>query len=169
MPKRSLHKLIPELIPSDLWGRSAYKMLGAKPAWRKKIRPDAVKRADGKCEICGVKAKRLICHDKWSYNDNTATASLVGFEVHCGDCDLVTHFKRAMMVMDKEEVLRSVLFQLCKVNACQEVDAAKIITDADALWSKRNRKKWSLRIAPALVKIYPELKELPNFNPVPTN
>jgi hypothetical protein len=140
-------------------------MLAGRAGWTKRIRPDAIANAENSCELCGVKGGRLICHDKWSYNDKKTTANLVGFEIHCGDCDLVTHFKRMMQVADPETVLKTAIMHLCNVNGCKVPDAVAILTDADQLWAKRNKKKWKVAVAPALLKTYPELEGLANFKP----
>lgn len=167
MPKSKADtlKLIPELVPSNLWGRSASKMLKDKAAWKKKIRPDAIEKAGNHCEICGAVDNGLICHDKWSYDDESLTATLVAFEIHCKACDLVCHFKRMMQVADKEAVLLAAVKQLCAVNKCGEKVAVAILLTADETWTKRNQNKWSVAVHATLLKKYPELEGLPSFVP----
>ncbi len=142
-------------------------MLGDKAVWKKKIRPEALAKADGRCEMCGAEGGRLICHDKWSYDDKKAVAMLIGFEMHCSDCDLVTHFKRMMQVADAETVIKAAIMHLCKVNGCKVPVAFAILTEADEVWATRNKRKWKLTVAPAVLKTYPELKGLTTFKPAP--
>lgn len=159
-------KLTPELVPSDLWGRSASKMLKGRVAWTKRIRPDAIEKAGRCCEICESADGTLICHDKWDYDDRTLTATLIAFEIHCKACDLVCHFKRMMQVAEPDAVLLSAVHQLCKVNGCQEQEAISILHDADRVWTQRNQERWTVAVAAPLLKKYPELEFLPAFVPV---
>ena len=150
------------MVPSDLWGRSAYRMLGGKAAWRKQIRPDALAKAKDQCETCGESSGSLICHDKWVYDDKKAIATLSGFEIHCRGCDSVTHIGRMVAIgADPTPIFE----HLCRVNKCKFQEAVTTIDDAAVLWEKRDKKKWKIVVAPALLKKYPELAALPNFKP----
>lgn len=166
-PNKKTFVLIPELVPAPLWGRSAYRMLGQRVIWKKKIRPDALTAANNRCCICGAADGRLICHDKWQYDDKNATATLAGFEIHCGMCDTVTHLGRAMQGDDPREVFLAALAHLCAVNHCPPNAAQGILADALAVWEQRNKKKWTIEVAAPLVKRYPELAALPEFVPPP--
>jgi len=165
MSKQMPYRLFPELVPSDLWGRSAYKMLRGRVAWTKKIRPDALAKAEDRCEVCGSGNGRLICHDKWRYDDEKSTATLSGFEIHCDNCDLVTHLGRMMQLADPQSVVLAAVMHLCTVNKCKTLIATGILTNAHALWEKRNKKRWKVAVAPGLLKTYPELEGLPKFKP----
>jgi hypothetical protein len=157
---------MPEILPSDLWGRSAYRMLGNRAPWTKKIRPDALAKAKNRCELCGAKEERLICHDKWTYDDTNAIATLSGFEIHCGNCDLVTHLGRMVQVSnDPESIVLAAVIHLNNVNGCKTLASTSIIKEAYSLWEKRNKKKWKVCVAPELVSSYPELEVLPKFIP----
>jgi len=157
--------LIPELIPAPLWGRSAFRMLGRRVTWEKKIRPDALNQANNSCSLCGSSEGRLICHDKWQYDDKNAIATLVGFEIHCAACDAVTHVGRSMQTGPAKEVLLAVLNQLCRVNQCVPKVAEGILAAALEQWGKRNKKNWTIRVAAPLINQYPELAGLPEFVP----
>jgi hypothetical protein len=162
-------RLIPELIPQPLQGRSAYRMFGQRAIWTKQIRPDALAQANYSCELCGAKEEKLICHDKWQYNDENATATLVRFEIHCPRCDAVTHFGHAVNHRggDREAVLLEVLTHLCKVNQCSGNAAKSLLVNALEKWSIRNKKQWEIIVATSLLTRYPELAKLPTFNPPP--
>ena len=167
MSRRKPYRLAPELVPSDLWGRSAYRMLGGRAAWTKKIRPNALAKAGNSCEICSSKGGRLICHDKWRYDDKKATATLIGFEIHCGNCDSVTHFGRMFKVGGVSgEVFLSLFIHLCNVNGCKTRAALDILKEAHDLWEKRDKSKWKIIVVPDLLKLYPELEPLPRFKPL---
>src|SRR5712691_9288507 len=100
--KTEAPKLQPQLVPSPLWGINAHKLLGRGSAW-KRIRSDALEASGHRCEICGetpspIYGDPLICLELWRYDDNRATATLIGFEIHCSACDKATHMGRAMEV-----------------------------------------------------------------------
>ena len=162
-PRTKQYCLIPEMVPRDLWGRSAYRMLGGRTVWKNRIRPDALVQSKGRCGVCTAKAERLICHDKWLYDDKKAIATLVGFEMHCDLCDMVTHIGRAMQVQDQRIVVMAAVGHLSKVNKCDEVVALDILSTARDLWEKRSRKAWKISVNPKLLENYPELKGLPEY------
>jgi hypothetical protein len=160
--------LLPELVPGPLWGRSAHKMLGNRAIWKKQIRGDALTRASNRCSFCKSDEGRLICHDKWQYNDKQSIATLIGFEIHCSACDSVTHVGRAFMGAsneEREEVLRFVILHLAQVNKCKPEMAQKILMAAMDQWIKRSNMKWTIEVAATLVEQYPELVALPEFVP----
>jgi len=165
MKKLASYRLIPELVPEPLWGKSAYKMLGGRAAWKKRIRPDALTKSDNRCGICESAEERLICHDKWQYDDKAATATLIDFEIHCSACDSVTHFGRLAAGIGLEEALQIVVPHLCKINQCTADKAVQIMLDAGTIFNKHSQKKWKVMVAAALVKMYPELADLPSFTP----
>ena len=164
MPKQQPNRLIPELIPKDLWGRSAFQMLGRRTVRTKRIRPEAIARAGNRCEICEERSERLVCHDKWSFDGKKSVATLICFEVHCSDCDLVTHFGRSMQYGDQNAVYQAAIAQLCKINNCSPAASHKILEEAIEVWIERSKKKWSVRVRPELLEVYPELEGLPTFN-----
>jgi hypothetical protein len=157
--------LVPELVPGPLWGRSAFQMLGRRATWTKQIRPDALEQAGNRCTFCGASEGRMICHDKWQYDDKQAIATLVGFEIHCVKCDAVTHVGRAMQTGPRREILLAVLNHLCEVNKCPPKAAEGILSSALDQWTKRNKKKWTVKVAASLIERYPVLAALPDFVP----
>jgi hypothetical protein len=64
-----------------------------------------------------------------------------------------------------DEMAMSLIDHLCRVNECERRDAFNTFREANELWEKRSKKKWKLVVAPALLKKYPELKELPAYKP----
>lgn len=160
---QTLIRLRPKLIPSPLWGVSAYRLLGRNKHW-KLIRADVLEAAGDKCEICGrekrpVRQVYLICHELWDYNDKKRTATLIGFEIHCSLCDLVTHMGRARSVGKGEAALK----QMCKVNGISRDAALELYNKAINVWEKRRARKWKVRVSLALLKRYPALAVLNNY------
>jgi hypothetical protein len=151
---------VPELVPAPLFGRSAYRMLEKRKAW-KIIRQDALGKAGQCCEACGTTQGQLSCHEKWDYDDTEATATLVGFEISCQLCHMISHAGRSISHGFKSELIA----HLCKMNECTEAEALGIIDAAMAQWRERSKRKWTIRISPAMRKLYPDLGRLPNFVP----
>ncbi len=157
--------LAPELVPVPLWGRSAYRMLGSRGIWKKKIRPDALAHANNRCSLCGSNGDRLICHDKWQYDDSRAIATLIGFEIHCANCDAVTHAGNAYRLGPQDEIMGLILSHLSTVNQCSVEEAVKLLSSALSRWEQRSKKNWTVKVDAVLVKKYPELAGLPDFVP----
>jgi hypothetical protein len=155
MPRNTKLRLTPELVPKPLWGISAYRILGRGVVW-KAIRGDILEDARHRCSICGCKEGQLTCHEKWLYNDKRATATLIGFEIHCVDCDAVAHSGRAMAHGFGDVVVK----QLCKVNGCTQRQAERMIAAAMLLWQERSRKQWGIEVTAPLLKAYPQLEQL---------
>ena len=152
-----MQKLVPELVPEPLWGVSAYRALGKSAPW-KAIRKDTLERVSDRCEFCDSDAG-LECHDKWTYDDKTCVATLIGFEIRCKLCHLATHIGRAMQL----GLLQDAVAQLCKVNRCTVSDVEGMIDAEMPLWKKRSRKKWTVVVAPTLLKRYPRLQAVPHM------
>jgi hypothetical protein len=153
------YKLVPELVPRPLWGISAPRALKKSAAW-KAIRKDTLSEVGEKCQFCDAEA-RLECHDKWEYDDKKCVATLVGFEIRCKACHFVTHIGRAIQL----GLLHEAAAHLRKVNGCTEKDVERMVGAAMSLWKKRNQKKWTIVVAPALLKQYPRLHEVPLMTP----
>lgn len=103
----------------------------------------------------------MTCHEKWCYDDKLHTATLVGFEIHCSNCDLATHSGRAFNLGYGDIVIS----QLCAVNRWKPEEAVNALKDAMKIWEKRSKRKWKIKVAAVLVSRYPELKALPKFDP----
>ena len=162
--------LLPEMVPSPLWDRSAHKMLGNRVVWKKQIRGDALARANNCCDLCGSNEGRLSCHEKWQYDDNQGVATLVSFEIHCGMCDAATHPGVSLKVANSpEEAFLSIVEHLRKVNRCTAREAAAILSNSMSQWKKRSAQKWTVRVAGPLVQQYPDLRGLPDFIPPPAS
>jgi hypothetical protein len=149
-------KLSPQLVPKPLWGISTANKLKL-DAWQQ-IRLDAIRRAGSCCEICRESPStpagpRLLCHEVWEYNDKVGTATLVPIEVHCAECDLVTHMGRAKA----RGFLHAAIERLCFVNEQSKPEAMQVFRKAMNVWRTRNKRKWQITISSDLVARYPQL------------
>lgn len=81
-----------ELVPGPLWRQNLRTIL-RDSEWQR-LRRWALDRAGNACEACGHHVeggKNLVCHEQWSYDEQAGTQTLTGVEIHCRDCDAVTH------------------------------------------------------------------------------
>jgi hypothetical protein len=168
--------LLPEPLPFALHGHSVYQMLigrggrgirpkGSSVVWQT-IRAEALYRACWRCAACKIiQLKGLHCHEKWEYDEVTATVSLVGFEIHCAACHSVIHIGRISMLGDS--IYEEVLAHFRKVNGgLTKKRANQLIDDAWQVWAEREGIKWKIAVAPELLCRYPQLERLPEFEPV---
>ena len=158
--KTKTQRIVPELIPAALAGRSAYRMLKGKVAW-KKIRTAALEEAKHRCVHCRQRGKILFCHEKWRFDHRRATVKLFGFEMACGRCNSVLQAGQAMLAGYENEVIE----HLCRINQCDEMNALDILSKAFQKWDVRNEVNWKIEVSQALLKQYPELAALPSYKP----
>lgn len=162
-PKKGM-PLVPELVPRPLWGRSVFRMLRRNAKW-KQIRFDALAASKNRCSICESKNRTMSCHEQWKYDDDSSTAILLGFEIHCSNCDAATHFGNAVNRGPSGEILPAILKHICTVNQCAMREAQSILVSAFEQWKQRSKKPWNLMVDGAILERYPELAALPEFIP----
>ena len=117
-------KLNFEIVPTGAWNNNLRSVL-SKKAWDF-IRKDAYARANHKCSICGAPAKRLEAHEKWSYNPETATQTLVDVIAVCHNCHQVIHVSRTQLLGYEDEAIK----HFKKVNGCDYQGYIKALGDA---------------------------------------
>lgn len=144
----------PELVPSPLWGKSGSNLL-SRQAWGA-VRQSELEKAHHCCAVCSNSGPHLICHEQWLYDDDRKTATLNGFEIHCRNCDLVTHWGRAK----KHGMEAEAIAQFCSVNQAMPDQAKRAYRQAFALWQQRSKVSWSLRVAESVLQQYPQLSAL---------
>jgi hypothetical protein len=152
-------RLIPHLVPKPLWGKSAAQLFKGKgrAVW-KRIRTEALQVALNACQVCSDATPESVlnCHELWEYDDEHATATLVGLRIQCRNCDCAVHMGRA----EKQGFLDVAIAQLCKVNGIGEPEAMTLYRRAKGVWSQRNKKQWRIVVAKPLLERYPELAVL---------
>lgn len=135
-------KLIPELVPAPLWGKSlanlARKSIKYNRLWRA-IQRKELMRSGGRCEYCGSTIG-LSVHEVWDYDDIKCVQKLIGFKVSCKHCSLVNHFGFASV-----NELDDVAFEhFMQINSLSRKEAEKLISEAFKIWQKRSSyKNWS--------------------------
>ncbi len=163
--KRKKIRLKPELVPRSLWGKSVYQKLRAEGRRRdwERIRKDVLKRAKGKCQICGhFQEKGMICHEKWRYGKKDLVATLTGFKIVCPMCNNSLHFGRTIAVIwEKDpEILRQVIQHVARVNDISEQEAQDVLDKGFFDWMEIADGNWRINIDPRLTSRFPELEGL---------
>ena len=125
-------KLTIELLPKGAWGNDLSIILPKKD-WDI-LREFALKRADGKCEVCGYKGNDLDVHEEWEFDIKNKTQTLKDIIAICSKCHSVKHFRNSKRLGFEEEAKKHFM----KVNNCSELDFAFCLTQAEILFNERN-------------------------------
>ena len=132
-------KLNFELVPDGCWYSNLRTIL-SKKEWDF-IRKDAKERAGGRCMICGRKTDRLEAHERWSYDEKTATQKLEDVVAVCHDCHSVLHFGRTSLVGNVERAENHYM----KVNGCSYAEFKKALGLANEYHESLNKvPEWKL-------------------------
>ena len=132
-------KLNFELVPDGCWYSNLRSILSKKD-WDI-VRKEAIERTGGKCAICGRAVKRLEGHERWSYNEQTATQKLEDVVAVCHDCHSVIHIGRTQLVGDIERAEDHFM----KVNNCSYVEYRAELSKAIEEHRRRNEiSEWKL-------------------------
>jgi hypothetical protein len=141
-PEDSRLKIRIELVPQPLWGKSLKKTL-PRAKWDA-LRTWALKRAGYACEICSARppdGKGLICHEVWEYDDIHNVQSLAQVEVHCQDCDRVTHFGRTTK-LGQPALVAAALARLGEFNGWSRDQVRAYTHEAREQWQARSVRQW---------------------------
>lgn len=133
-----------ELVPRPLWKRNLRGGPLTHTEWRR-LRRWALDEAGNACQACGhyvEGGRNLVCHELWSYDDATLIQTLTGVEIHCRDCDAVTHIGRIGAVAGMVGVGRA-LRQLARVNGWSPRQAMAHYGEARAEYERRSGLVWT--------------------------
>ncbi len=126
-------KLTINLLPKGAWGNDFSKTL-VKKDWDK-LREIALKRANGRCEICGYESEDLDIHEEWVFDVNKKTQTLKHIKAICSRCHGVKHFKNSVRLGFGEEAEEHFM----KVNNCSEMQFASHLNKALLEYEERNK------------------------------
>ena len=127
------YKLTFELVPDGCWYTNLRSVLPPK-LWDK-IRFEAYKKANGRCEICGVKTSRLEAHEIWNYDEKNALQTLEGVTALCRRCHEVKHIGRAQLLGKGNDAMEHFM----KVNGCSQSEYHEALGEANETHQRRNR------------------------------
>ena len=129
-----------ELVPSTSWYTNLRSILSRKE-WDA-IRNKCYAEANHKCEICGADNK-IECHEKWQYNDELKTQTLIGLIALCPTCHMVKHAGRTIAIGKEYVVLR----QLMKINNMTKAESINYIDEQFKVWNIRSNYDWEQDIS----------------------
>ncbi len=136
-------KLEPELIPSPCWGADLSRVLSQR-LW-KQVRAPIVERAASHCEICGAEVSRLICHERWKYDDDAGIAYLRELIALCFKCSGVVHWGNSQALANAGEInMAGIWGQFMRVNGISREAAQEHLDHAFALWRQRSKQSWKI-------------------------
>ena len=136
------YKLKFELVPDGCWYYNLRSIL-SKKQWDY-IRHVAYDEADGRCMICGRKVNRLEAHERWRYDEETATCILSDVIAVCSMCHQVIHIGRTQL-MGKGERAED---WFMRVNKCSYADMRAELGKANDDHIRRNKiAEWKLDLS----------------------
>lgn len=127
------YKLNFELIPDGCWYSNLRSFL-PREVWDR-VRRKAYARANGKCAICGLPTDRPEAHERWAYDESTATQTLTDIVAVCRRCHEVIHIGRTQL-MGREREAEEWFMQ---VNGCSYADYRAALGRSNEEHARRNR------------------------------
>ena len=138
--KSRLLKLTIDLVPESCWYANVRKRI-PQSKWNK-LRQEILSKADNTCEICGSKRK-LVCHERWRYDDKRNIQKLKGFKAICRMCHSIKHFGMSQVLAQRGYLdLNAIIKHFCKVNGVSREVFIKHKEKAFAKWRERSGHKW---------------------------
>lgn len=139
-------ELFVDLIPQSCWFTNVRSCV-TDGDWSR-LRAMVTRRAGFRCEVCGatrdVGLKRwLEVHERWAYDDATATQRLERLICLCTDCHVATHFGRAELTGRRA----AALYHLMAVRRCDLAAAEAHIHEAVRVWQLRSARAWELDLS----------------------
>jgi len=138
--------LFVDLVPNTCWFSNVRSYIH--PSDWDRVRNHIYERTQYICECCGINTKinsvngQLEAHERWNYNEENKVQKLMRIVSLCHQCHQSTHMGLAG-VLGKRKEAESHLKQVCNFSDEQ----VKIhISEAFALWRKRNENDWELDI-----------------------
>lgn len=125
-------KLTINMLPKGAWNNDFSKTLSKKD-WDE-LRNFALKRANGKCEICGYKTSDLDVHEEWDFSIKKKTQTLKQIIAICSKCHGVKHFKNSVRLGYGEEAQEHFM----NVNNASEMEFASHLNKSLLEYNERN-------------------------------
>ncbi len=130
-------KLYVDMVPYKAWYSNLRNEL-AEGEWDK-IRKSVYKKTNYCCEICNAKSERLEAHERWKFDVNTKTQTLVNIEGLCSACHEVTHIGLASVRGNTNRAITHMM----KVNRTTKDECAREIVESVNRVYKLNNYQWN--------------------------
>ena len=110
------------------------------------VRRPVIERAAGRCEVCGDDVpSRMICHERWLYDDEALEARLRELVGLCGSCSRVVHWGNSQALADAGKInMARVWSQFLRINGIDREAGQRHLERAFALWRQRSQRSWTL-------------------------
>jgi hypothetical protein len=138
LEKRGL--LFVDLVPRSAWFSNLRSEI-TKGEWEQ-VKQVTFKVANHVCEICAGRGPKhpVECHERWHYDEQTRTQTLLRTIALCPDCHEATHYGLAGIKGRASEAKQHLMW----VNRWEEAVATEHIRKANTDWKRRSEIKWVL-------------------------
>ncbi len=126
-------KLTIELLPKGAWNNDFSKTLPNKE-WDI-IRNFCYKKANHRCQICGLETDDLDAHEVWKFDIKNRTQTLKDIIAICSKCHGVKHIRNSQRLGFGE----SAKGHFMRVNNCSELEFAKHLAKAQIDFEEQNK------------------------------
>lgn len=125
-------KLTIELLPKGAWNNDLSKTLPKKD-WDT-LREFCYKKANHKCQICGLETDELDAHEVWDFDVQNKTQTLKDIIAICTKCHGVKHFRNSVRLGFEKQAKEHFI----KVNNASEIEFATHLANEQVLFEERN-------------------------------
>ena len=133
------------MVPKSAWNVNLRSVLSSSQ-WDK-VRRKSYELANGKCDICNSKQKRLSCHEVWEYDDTTGVQYLVSLEALCNRCHMCKHIGFSFTKhFEGSFDMMPILEHFMKVNRIERDEFNVYLLEELDIWAERSKKVWTLDI-----------------------
>ncbi len=126
-------KLSINLLPKGAWNNDLSKTL-PKKEWDV-LRNFCYKKANYKCEICGIETHDLDAHEVWDFDVSNETQTLKNIIAICTKCHGVIHFKNSVRLGYGQQAKEHFM----KVNKCSEMEFVGHLYKSLLDYNQRNK------------------------------
>lgn len=130
-----------DLVPKTCWFINARSCTDSRD-WDR-LRDHVYSRVNNTCECCHNKTNDIEAHERWHYDDDTKTQTLVRLVALCKMCHTTTHIGLAVINGKGPEAFE----HLKKVRNFTHEEAIEHEIQAFKLWLERNESKWKLDLS----------------------
>jgi hypothetical protein len=135
------NELFIDLIPRTCWFTNVRSCTNSSD-WDR-LRDHVYSRVDYTCECCNNKTNNIEAHERWHYDDDTKTQTLVRLVALCKMCHTTTHIGLAQLRDKGDEALE----HLKKVRNFTHEEALEHKKQAFQVWRERNTIMWNLDLS----------------------
>jgi hypothetical protein len=138
--------LFVDMVPSSCWFTNVRSCVSQQD-WER-LRRMVTQRAANRCEACGDGENRdvhrwLEVHERWHYDETTATQTLRRLICLCTDCHQTTHLGLANLRGHAAQALA----HLQSVTGMTPTEANQHVAAANQLWLTRSTRTWTLDLS----------------------